>query len=362
MKISLFFLLTIAISTSGCITTSQTTKDIASTIIDTAKNLHNRHNETIDAYIKSLEAAKGDTKSLLISIKSDRDNAKRLKQQILALQAEVMVSKAVTQYQSQAQAKIFSRLDDKIESDFWPPITAKQKIYRDKADELGKDIKTHPCSTNNMGCTSISATNFNIIQKKYRHYSVAAEYILHLGYEQETLIWQKAIESYQQLTEEIDAKVLSFLAKQPNEINISTNSLVNELTQIDSNFDKTITQLKSEKAQINQQWSSTKNAMQQLQNEIYKPAIWKLILNGASAQTRGILAGYSGKINKAVSGVFGSNIGKIVSDKYEEKIKEIADKGFEKLESTVGNAMDDAINKATKKVDAFNNSSNSTAQ
>lgn len=362
MKSTLLILLIVVGSISGCINTSQTTKEIASTVIDTAENLHNRHNETIDAYIKSLEAAKGDTKSLLTSIKSDRDNAKRLKQQILALQAEVMVSKAVAQYQSQAQVKIFSKLDDKIESDFWPPITAKQKIYRDKADELGKELNNHPCIKDSSGCGAISFADYQDLSKKYRHYSVAAEYILHLGYEQETLIWQKAIESYQQLSEEIDAKVLSFLAKQPNEINISTNSLVNELTQIDSNFDKTITQLKSEKAQINQQWSSTKNAMQQLQNEIYKPAIWKLILNGASAQTKGILAGYSGKINEAVSGVFGSNIGKIVSDKYEEKIKEISDKGFEKLKSKVGNAMDDAINKATQKVDDFNNSSNSTAQ
>ncbi|MBE0369051.1 hypothetical protein [Pseudoalteromonas aurantia] len=356
MKPSLLVFMLIALCLNGCMNTSQTTQEVASTVIDTAESLHIRHIQTIDAYIKSLEAAKSDTERLLNAIQGDRKKIVKLKKQIMSMRAEILIGKALQSYHNQAQEDIFSKLDQQIEANFWPEIVAQHAVYRDRADAFGEEIKAHPCNNRDSGCTSISATNFNMIQTKYRDSSVAAEYILHLGYEQETLIWQNAIESYQKQTKMIEAEVFRFLAKQPNELNISVTTLANELTQVDNKFAQTITQLKREKAQIEQHWASTKGAMQLLQKEISKPAVWKLILKGASTQTKGILAGYSSNINQAVSGIFGSDIGKIMGDRYQKKVMEIAGSGFEKLELVINKTIDKATSKVTKSVDEFSHS------
>ena len=74
MRHLLICLLLSLTAVGGCVTMSETTKEIAATVIYTADTLQDRHIKTIEAFIKSLEAAKADTDSLLKTIREDKDN------------------------------------------------------------------------------------------------------------------------------------------------------------------------------------------------------------------------------------------------------------------------------------------------
>lgn len=353
MRLPIILALT-AVNTTGCMHTSENTEQLATQVVETAESLHKRHDETIDAYILSMEAAQADIKALSAIVQKDQSQLTQLKKSLLLLRRDALVNQAIADYQTKAQKKVFSGLDQIIEDTFWPPIVAKQKVYRDKADQLKLDIENHPCSINISGCTSIATTNFKVILTRYRDYSVAAEYILHLGYEQETIIWQKAIEGYQQQLTIVKTKTLETLAQQDNSLDISVDTLDTELSRVYNNIDETIKTLKQEKIAINSQWQVTKNALNLLAREVTQPAIWQLILDGASGQTKAILTSYSETIKDKVGGIFGDTIGQISGDIFEQSINVIVDNATNEFDSALSDSIKQATTALDKEVDTFN--------
>ena len=353
MRLLIILTLTV-VNTTGCMHTSENTEQLATQIVETAESLHKHHDETIDAYILSMEAAQADIKALSTIIQKDQSQLTQLKKSLLLLRREALINQAITDYQNKAQEKVLSGLDQRIEDTFWPPIVAKQKVYRDKADQLKLDIENHPCSINISGCTSIATTNFKVILTQYRDYSVAAEYILHLGYEQETLIWQMAVEQYQQQLVTVKTKALETLAQQDNSLDISVDSLDTELLRVYNNIGETINTLKQEKIAINSQWQVTKNALSLLAQEVTQPAIWQLILDGASGQTKAILTSYSETIKDKVGGILGDTIGQISGDIFAQSINVIVDNATDELANEVSDSITQVTTKLDKEVDTFN--------
>lgn len=358
MKPLLICLVACTLAISGCLTTSQTTKDVAGTVIDAAGIMHQQHINTIDAYIKSLEAARDDTNTLFNVIKNDSVQARALKKQILELTAQAMTGDALLKYQNKVQQQIFSGLDQRIEDEFWPPVVAKQNVYRSQADALGDVVKSHTCATSPQGCGAIAMADYQKINKEYRDYSVAAEYIIHLGYKKETEIWQQAVESFEEQKINLESKLSNFIAKQDLQLNISTEALAQELKQVASNFDNTIAQLEKDKTIAAQHWASTERSLKVLQSELSKPAIWESILSGMSDQAKTLLTSYSGTINQAVSGVFGQDIGNLVSNSFVDQVEGIIDIGVGNISSTVGSAIKDAQTVLNKEAEQFNTTNN----
>ena len=270
------------------------------------------------------------------------------------------MGKAIIAYDDKVHTEIFSRLDDTIENVFWPPIVAKQEAYRVKADALKAKTKAHPCKISEDGCTSISLANFHELNEAYLSYSVVAEYVLHLAYEDETKIWQRAVQQYERERGRVKSRAQSFLARQSSDFSISNDALEAELTKVSENLDKKIDRLKTEKEQISLYWAETKGALKQMKDEISKPAVWELVLKGASNQTKSILAGYSGTIKDAVGGVFGDTAGMLVSGLYEKEMNRIADSGASSLNSSIRGMIGDVKSETFKRVDEFLARNNAT--
>ena len=343
-----------AIAATGCMHTSENTEQLATQVVETAESLHKRHDETIDAYILSMEAAQADIKALSAIIQKDQSQLTQLKKSLLLLRRDALINQAITDYQNKAQEKVLSGLDQRIEKTFWPSIVDKQKVYRNKADNLKNQLVEHPCNNAKEACSKISFENNQDLSKKYRDYSVAAEYILHLGYEQETLIWQRAIERYQQQLAIVKIKALEALVEQDNSFDISTDTLNAELNQVYDNIGETINTLKQEKIAINSQWQVTKDALNLLARDVTQPAIWQLILNGASGQTKAILTSYSETIKDKVGSIFGDTIGQISGDIFKRSINVIVDNATNDFDNAVSDSIKQATTKLDKEVDTFN--------
>lgn len=351
--LTLTLLLTLSLL-PGCMTTSDTSKELAGTVINATQTLQQRHIETIDAYIKSIEAAKADTASLLHIIRRDKDSLSALKQQILTLRVDAMIAQAMTRYDDQAHETVFKQLDQNIEDHYWPTIVQKQAQIRARADALGLQINAHICTTEPANCSPVPLANYQALVDQYRQYSVQAELILHYGYRGETELWQSATALYEQERQAIKLKAAGFIAGQPQNLAISNQDLSAQLTEIEQNMDRLIAQLKKEREDILINWATTNGALELLRRDMNKPSELALVLNGATAQAKSILVGYSSSVNDAVSGLFGPAAGQIAGSLYESKMHEIADSGAQKLQAGLNKLLTTTATQLGTKVDQLN--------
>ncbi len=354
MNLRLNFMIFTLICLIGCASTSEESKEIAKTVIDTANTLNTRHLQTIDAYIASLEAAKDDMNVLLSAIRTDRSQIRTLKTEMLGLRTEALVGQALQAYDSSAYTQVLSQLDEALNKTYWPSIEAKVKEAKVKEAMFSSELTSHICNRTPDNCTGAVFLDYKQKAEMYRQYGIQAEYIAHLGYDGVANIWQKVVTQYEQHRQAVKIKALDFLAKEPKVLSISNDQLESEITQVSNNLDEVIRELQQEKSVIKSQWDSTKNALNLLQQEINKPAIWKLVLNGASSQAKGIIAGYSESVSKGISGILGDDLGGIVGDATKSMMNTIAENGVNKLNAAVNGFIAKGQEKLSAKADAFN--------
>jgi len=347
----LIMLIVIALG-CGC-TSTETLQDIHAELSKESEFLRQRHLETIDAYIASLNAAKVDIKTLGDVIVANANATNTHESQLLESLNETAVQEVVLSFEERAQKEILDRLDQKIEEVFWPAISRKHEEYRDKADKLGKELKSHPCATAGAGCNELSFESFQTIDRQYRDYSTAAEYILHVGYEQETLIWQRVMERMPQFKTTVRSEAAGLQTNALSNDPATLTALTSDFDEIAERIDQNILDLQHEKTAITEHWTVSRHAMDYMQQYINKPDAWELVLSGASTQVKSIVASYSSVIRKGVGNVLGDTAGQFASQFYESEANKIIDNSVSDFKSAIDNMIHSANGEANRRVNEY---------
>lgn len=353
----LIILIAIALG-SGC-TSTETLQDIHSELSKESEFLRQRHLETIDAYVASLNAAKADIKTLGEVIVANANATNAHESQFRESLHKKSVQDVELKFEKRIQKEILDRLDQEIEEVFWPAISRKHEEYRDKADKLGKELKSHPCATAGAGCNELSFESFQTIAMQYRDYSTVAEYVLHLGYEQETLIWQRVMERIPQFKAKVRSEAAGLQTNVVSNAPATLTALTSELDKIAERIDENILDLQQEKTAIIEHWAVSRHAMDYMQQYINKPDVWELVLSGAATQVKSIVAGYSSVIRKGVGKVLGDTAGQLASQLYESEANKIIDNSVSDFKSAIDNMIHAANGEVNRRVNEYADKFNS---
>ena len=339
------FLLLLITFIGGCYST-ETTSLLHAELNREVKFLHERHIETIDAYSQSLKAANAQlTMAFEVMNKTESERASALNQQNLS-KREAWVKSVVSQFDQRVYDEITATFDQKIEDVFWPDIEDKQEEYRDKADALKSKLNAHQCNKSSSGCSDISFDNYQKLAEQFRQFSTVSENIAHLGYKEETVIWQRLTELTHQYRNNLKAQAQQVPIPSSNN---NSKSLLSkhELDAMEENLTSSVQELQQERDAINQHWAVTKQALVLLRADVDKPEIWELILEGVTERTTEEVTTYTSKIGA----VLGSVLSKPAGDGVAIGLSETANQLVDASVTSMGSALDTLFKNAKHKID-----------
>ncbi len=314
--------------------------------------LHKRHIETIEAYGTSLQQTKSDITSISSALEaSERERLSALSQRNQATQ-NVLVSEVLSQYDQRVYDEIIATFDQTLEAVFWPNIVNNQNAYRDKEEALGAQLAAHQCHKVNSGCSNIGFDNYRKLAEQYRTYGVLSEYIIHLGYKQESEIWQRLSELTHQFKQSAKA--------QAQQVSIKTNGsedllqpLKGQLKVVTEKLDSGIDALQQERNAMTEHWTITKQSLVLLQQEVNKPEVWELILAGGTERVKDEVAIYTSAIQETVGGIAGAPVGNVAATLFDQTVNGIVDNSVRSLGRSIEMLFSNAENQVQSEVTDF---------
>jgi len=308
--------------------------------------LHKRHIDTIDAYSQSLREVNTDLNTLFDALeKAESDRTSALNQQKQSVR-EAWVESVVSQFDRRVYDEITATFDQKIEDVFWPDIVDKQEEYRDKADALKGKLKAHQCNKSSSGCSDISFDNYQKLAEQFRQFSTVSENIAHLGYKEETVIWQRLAELTHQFRNLVKAQAQQVPIPAITESD-KTILLKQEISVLEDRLNNRAQELQQERDTMNQHWAVTKQALVLLRADVDKPEIWELILEGVTERTTEEVTTYTSKIGAVVGSVLGKPAGDGVAFGLSETANQLVDASV----TSMANALDALFKNAKHIVD-----------
>ena len=339
------FLLLLITFIGGCYST-ETTSLLHAELNREVKFLHERHIETIDAYSQSLKAANAQlTMAFEVMNKTESERASALNQQNLS-KREAWVKSVVSQFDQRVYDEITATFDQKIEDVFWPDIEDKQEEYRDKADALKSKLNAHQCNKSSSGCSDISFDNYRKLAEQFREYSTLSEHIIHLGYKEESVIWQRLAELTHQFRNHVKAQARQVPIPAITESD-KTILLKQEISVLEDRLNNRAQELQQERDTMNQHWAVTKQALVLLRADVDKPEIWELILEGVTERTTEEVTTYTSKIGAVLGSVLGKPAGDVVAFGLSETANQLVDASV----TSMGSALDALFKNAKHKID-----------
>ena len=338
------FVLLLITFIGGCYST-ETTSLLHAELNREVKFLHERHIETIDAYSQSLKAANAQlTMAFEVMNKTESERASALNQQNLS-KREAWVKSVVSQFDQRVYDEITATFDQKIEDVFWPDIVDKQEEYRDKADALKGKLKAHQCNKSSSGCSDISFDNYRKLAEQFREYSTLSEHIIHLGYKEESVIWQRLAELTHQFRNHVKAQARQVPIPAITESD-KTILLKQEISVLEDRLNNRAQELQQERDTMNQHWAVTKQALVLLRADVDKPEIWELILEGVTERTTEEVTTYTSKIGAVLGSVLGKPAGDVVAFGLSETANQLVDASV----TSMGSALDALFKNAKHKI------------
>ncbi len=349
MKVSVLFIMLMIVC--GCRSTD-TIPRLHETLNQQVNYLHTRHIETIDAYGTSLQQIKSDIASISNALESaERDRLSALNQRNQTTR-EALVSEVLSRYDQRVYDEITAAFDQTIEAEFWPSIVKKQNAYRDKEEALGAQLAAHQCHNANSGCSDIGFGNYRNLAEQYRDYGVLSEYIIHLGYKQESEIWQRLSELTHQFRQSAKAQAQQVVI-QTNESEDALLPLKGHLSVVAKNLDTDIDALQQERNAMTEHWTITKQSLVLLQQEINKPEVWELILAGGTERVKDEVATYTQIIQESVGGIAGAPVGNAAATLFEQIANGIVDNSVSSLNSSIKVLFSNAEKRVQSEVTDF---------
>lgn len=353
MKNSLFLLLIFVISACQSTDSSRRVHDKLHREVNF---LHERHVETIDAYSLSLQEASADISKIYNALEmAERERMSELNQHQQSAR-EKWVQDVVSQFDKRVFEDITRTFDKTIEDVFWPQIVKKQNEFRDKADAIKSQLVSHQCSKPSSGCSEMGFDNYRTLAEQYRQYSLVSEHIIHLGYKQETVIWQRLTEYTHQFRNELKAKAQQ--VSLPSGYRKSESLLSkDDISEMRDKLDSDIKQLQMERNAITEHWAVTKQALVLLQADINKPEVWELILEGVSERTKQEVASYTTSLNQTLSGVLGMPVGNIVTAGLNDTANQLIGESINAMKSVLDDLFTNTEHQVEREITNFLNSS-----